>query len=625
MGTPSAGVPSATARVSRDDTRAVRGVRARRRIIRRTLLVFAAVVSAIVVILLFAAVAERFAYSDKVLPNVRVDGMNLTGKTEAQTTRELERVAARLDRQPVEARAASTRLVASPSNINFRVDAAATARALRNAGRTHNPFAAVADTVLRRFRPDRVTLVVHYDHAGLEGLLDGWSHEIDHGLVEGDVRVAGTDVREIAPRAGTGIVRTAARHVLDTGLNRIDRGVITLPTGDVTPQVSAGEVRRAAGVARDILAGPVVITADGATALLSPAQIATTITTTTAHHRLLVAVDPQRLETALGAQLTKLVVAPVDANFQLTATGGVTVVPSRAGKTVDMGAVSRAIAGGNHNIHAPMRVLNTAHDTAWAQKLGIKEQVSSFTTYYPSGQSRVTNIHRAADLINNHVVEPGQVFSLNDAIGPRTQARGFVSAPVFYGEFTEDFGGGVSQLATTFFNAVFFGGYEDIAHKPHTIYISRYPMGRESTINYGTVDVRFRDDSHHAVLIRTSYTASSVTVAFYGDKEGKVVTAEGPHILATRPPTNQYINWPFLPKGQQQEHAHGYTGYDVENFRIIQQPGKATVRQRFFWRYKMIPNQILVGTGAPATTSTTAPSAATTSTTAPRTTTTTGH
>jgi hypothetical protein len=134
-------------------------------------------------------------------------------------------------------------------------------------------------------------------------------------------------------------------------------------------------------------------------------------------------------------------------------------------------------------------------------------------------------------------------------------------------------------------------------------------MGRESTINYGTVDVQFRNNTHHGVLIRTSYTSSSITVTFYGDKEGKVVTAEGPNVLATRPPTDELIDWPGLPLGERKQIEHGYTGYDVENFRIIEQPGKPTVRERFFWRYKMIPNKILVGTAKPEppTTTTTKP------------------
>jgi hypothetical protein len=134
-------------------------------------------------------------------------------------------------------------------------------------------------------------------------------------------------------------------------------------------------------------------------------------------------------------------------------------------------------------------------------------------------------------------------------------------------------------------------------------------MGRESTINYGTVDVKFRNDSKHGILIRTGYSDSSITVNFYGDKEGKIVRAEGPNVLATRPPTDELIDWPLLPAGKRELAEHGYTGYDVENFRIIERPGQAPVRQRFFWRYKMIPNKILVGTGAPPppSTSTTVP------------------
>jgi vancomycin resistance protein YoaR len=387
-----------------------------------------------------------------------------------------------------------------------------------------------------------------------------------------------------------------------------DRSVIELPVGRVDPEVTSTEVARAAARARALLADDVVITAGLVQVTLTPAQVASTLGTTTEDHRLDLYVDPNRLREAMGPQLAQLTAAPVDARFEVTAAGGVNVVPSVPGRELNLKAVSRSIARGRHQISAPLVERQPAHDTKWARKLGIKELVSSFTTYHSSGQERVKNIHRAADIINNMVVEPGQVFSLDQAIGPRTEARGFVRAPVFYGEFTEDFGGGVSQLATTFFNAVFFGGYEDVTHKPHSIYISRYPMGRESTINYGTVDVKFRNDSKHGVLVRTGYSDSSITVNFYGDKEGKVVRAEGPHVLATRPPTDELIEWPLLPAGKRELAEHGYTGYDVENFRIIERPGQPPVRQRFFWRYKMIPNKILVGTGAPPpSTSTTAP------------------
>ena len=216
-----------------------------------------------------------------------------------------------------------------------------------------------------------------------------------------------------------------------------------------------------------------------------------------------------------------------NATFQITASNTVQVVPSVDGRQVDLPKVAAAILAGDRRVAAPVIESHPAHDTAWAQALGIKEQVSTFTTRHNAGEDRVVNIHRAADLLNNTVVEPGATFSLNDTIGPRTAERGFVVAPVFYGGETEDVGGGVSQVATTTFNAVFFGGYEDVYHKPHSIYISRYPMGREATVNYPTVDLKFRNDSKAGVLIRTSYSSTSITVTFYGDKEGKVVTEAG--------------------------------------------------------------------------------------------------
>ena len=207
--------------------------------------------------------------------------------------------------------------------------------------------------------------------------------------------------------------------------------------------------------------------------------------------------------------------------------------------------------------------------------------MSTFTTRHNSGEERVKNIHRGADLLNNTVVEPGATFSLNDTIGPRTAERGFVVAPVFYGEFTEDVGGGVSQLATTTFNAVFFGGYEDVYHKPHTIYISRYPMGREATVNYPTVDLKFRNDSKAGVLIRTSYSSTSITVTFYGDKEGKVVTEDGRKVLAEYPIEEQLLRLPGTVRARQEQRVRRasprasdarrsrHRGIDVEFFRVI--------------------------------------------------------
>jgi vancomycin resistance protein YoaR len=131
----------------------------------------------------------------------------------------------------------------------------------------------------------------------------------------------------------------------------------------------------------------------------------------------------------------------------------------------------------------------------------------------------LTNIHRAADLMDNTLVLPGKVFSMNKEVGERTGARGFAQGYVISGGRLEvDFGGGVSQLATTTFNAAFFAGLEDVEHHPHSFYISRYPEGREATVAWGAKDLRFRNDTDTGIFVTTSYTNSSVTVRIWGTK-----------------------------------------------------------------------------------------------------------
>ena len=305
--------------------------------------------------------------------------------------------------------------------------------------------------------------------------------------------------------------------------------------------------------ARELLTGTHRLATDAATLTIAPEQLATALGTRIDGRRLELTIDPDKLRVALAPGLSAFERAPVDASFEITAANTVNVVPSAVGRQVDLAEVGDQILDGNRQVTAPVVESVPARDTAWAEGLGIKEQVSTFTTRHNSGEERVKNIHRGADLLNNTIVEPGATFSLNDTLGPRTAERGFVVAPVFYGEFTEDVGGGVSQLATTVFNAVFFGGYEDVYHKPHTIYISRYPMGREATVNYPSVDLKFRNNTEAGVLIRTSYSSNSITVTFYGDKEGKVVSEDGRKQLGETAIEEQLVDCPGSGRSRQEQ------------------------------------------------------------------------
>jgi len=154
-----------------------------------------------------------------------------------------------------------------------------------------------------------------------------------------------------------------------------------------------------------------------------------------------------------------------------------------------------------------------------------------FTTRHPCCEARVANIHLIADAVDGAVVMPGEAFSVNDHVGERTEEKGYVRAgaiirgEVYCCDHPANIGGGTSQFATTFFNAIFFGGYDIVSHRPHSLYFSRYPVGREATLGYPSPDVVFRNDTHTPVTIRTSSTSTSLTVQLVGNNEQRSVVA----------------------------------------------------------------------------------------------------
>lgn len=162
-------------------------------------------------------------------------------------------------------------------------------------------------------------------------------------------------------------------------------------------------------------------------------------------------------------------------------------------------------------------------------EVGIIQPVSTFTTYYTAGQSRVQNIRRIAEIVDNTLIPPGQSYEMNQAVGPRTVESGFTEGgAIIDGELTTDLGGGISQFATTFFNAAWFAGVELVDWKPHSVYFPRYPAGREATINYPNVNLQIRNDTPHAILVDTATDETSVTVTFWSTPYWQVETVAGP-------------------------------------------------------------------------------------------------
>ena len=158
-----------------------------------------------------------------------------------------------------------------------------------------------------------------------------------------------------------------------------------------------------------------------------------------------------------------------------------------------------------------------------------------YTTYFPYAEYRNVNIGRAAELINGTVLKPGETFSLNRIVGERTAENGFTEGFIISGgKFKRELGGGVSQSATTTYNAMFFAGLKDVEHQPHTLYIDRYPPGREATVAWPNLDLRFTNDTKYGVLVQastvkaTGSSRGSITVKMWSTKTWDKVESTTP-------------------------------------------------------------------------------------------------
>ena len=201
--------------------------------------------------------------------------------------------------------------------------------------------------------------------------------------------------------------------------------------------------------------------------------------------------------------------------------------------------------------------------------------MSTFTTYYPHADYRNVNLGRAAELIDGTILEPDEVFSLNGIVGERTAANGFTEGYIISdGILVTDLGGGVSQIATTTFNAAFFAGLEDVEHKPHSFYIDRYPVGREATVAWGAVDLRFRNDTPYGVLVTANVTPSTpsssgvVTVSMWSTKVWDITTSESGRYNITEEKTRRVNTRQCHPND-------GYGGFDIDVFRYFREAGSS--------------------------------------------------
>jgi vancomycin resistance protein YoaR len=311
-------------------------------------------------------------------------------------------------------------------------------------------------------------------------------------------------------------------------------------------------------------------------------------------HRFAVGFDPEALAQAVRPRLGRWIRRARNARFAIFG-DRVGVVPSRPGHDVDPLQLVAAVTKAAHAAHVARVELGDREaelSTAKAKALGIREKLVSYTTQMgESSSNRIHNVHLMADFIDGTVIEPGQVFSFNDVVGERTSQRGFLEGQMIIGSLVlPSIGGGVCQTATTLFNDAFEIGLPILERTNHNLYLSHYPVGRDATVSWGGPDFKFRNDLKHGILIKSSYTDSTLTFTFYGTPEHRRVVAHtGPQTKWTAPSMNYAVDPNAPRRSVKVVPGTGEKGFDVTVERKVYDASGKLLRTNIF-RSHYIPD-----------------------------------
>lgn len=497
----------------------------------RTVLVAGAVPVAVVALTLVAWAVDTRGSGSRVLRNTELAGVDVGGLDEAELTAAVAEVAARYPAGELVVEAPGGSLAIPGDEAGLALDERATIEATLDTGRgaplLSRPFRWLASFAT----PHRAPSVVGVD----AGLVATAVREGDPTDPEppSEPSIRGTEDGEVVVEGGTpgrGLVAgDVVAAVPDAARDGELPVVVEVEPSELPPRHSEADAEELAEQARTMTAEPLAVRVGGTDGEVPPEVQRRWVRSELVDGNLQITWDrPLALED-LRSRFEDVGDAPVDARFTVSG-GSVQVIPSEPGTTCcDDGAGDAVVdaiieaAPEAGPVALPLVERPAERTTEDARALGIREQIGSFTTNYTPGQTRNQNIQRMADLVRGALMEPGERFSINDHVGQRTRDKGFTDGgAIADGELVSTVGGGVSQFATTTFNAAFFAGLEIPRYQMHSIYFERYPYGREATLSFPQIDLALENNTGNGVLVWTSWTDSSVTVTLYGTRTFEV-------------------------------------------------------------------------------------------------------
>lgn len=478
----------------------------------------------------------------------------------------------------------SSELVPAKSGISVDTDASVK----KLTGFTLNPL-----TLAQRLGGQHTDAVIRVDSTALRGALEDRVDTMANGAVSATVTLDGTKPVTTPASNGIGLDVEASLKQIG-GTWPLGKKTLAMAEGTATPAITDEEASTFVdGTLTPLLSsGLTVNTAGtgaqsknpGAAAAFSPQDTAEMLKISSEGGTLSATFDPTALRDAIVARVGQVETPAQNATWKIdgSATGAPGArpqyVPAAQGKTIDTAALSASLlkAGtsatdvAGRTVTLPMVVSEPTVKTP-QNEWGISEAIGEFATPYNAGDApRTQNLTRGAELVNGTVVKPGEVFSLEKTLGEVDYEHGFADAGVISnGQHVDSLGGGLSQVATTVFNAGFEAGMDDTEHHAHQYYFDRYPAGREATLWTGKLDVKFTNSTSHAVLVQAWLDGEQIHVRMWSTKYYDVSITSSDR-FNFRPVSTERKSGPGC-----EPYSGGNPGFDITVTRTRKHDGKA--------------------------------------------------
>ncbi|HUX69208.1 MAG TPA: VanW family protein [Cellulomonadaceae bacterium] len=532
---------------------------------------------ATVVVLAGAYVGACWAFADRVPRGTTVAGASIGGKTASDALAVLDATLASVAAEPIPVEVGAKSTTLDPATSGLRLDVQATVDSLT--GFDLHP-AALWKQIFGAGDAAPVSVV---DPVMFSAAVSSLADAVATPPVDGTIVFVDGLPHATASVDGTTLDVAKATDVLRTRWLTAARPIV-LPATSVDPAIGQAELDTAmTTLASPLVAAPVAVAVADQVAQLPVSVLTDAASFVPGRSGLELDLDGDMLVAAVVSRTTNLLTPAANASFAFV-NDAPTVVPGTAGTTLDPIALADAVSAASRSTDRTARVAlvvtQPAESTEALQKLGITEIVSEFATTLTAEPIRTKNLVRGSEKVNGSLVLPGETFSINSVLAPVTEAGGyFPGHQIENGFFTTGIGGGLSQMGTTVYNAAYFAGFEDVEHRPHSYYFSRYPEGREATVFQGQIDVRFRNNTPYGALLQAWVADNQVHVRVWSTTYWTVASTTSPRSAIVNPTTVHSTAAGCTPS------SAGNPGFKVTVTRTVSLDGVVTAVEPKTWRY----------------------------------------